>query len=235
MPILTRSPDLLIDADAVLRGQGADPAIIRARKPVLVRAAQQAIQDGVPLLKPEVAFTRLRVHSREPGRVILDGGFTLTGEDVARLLAQADEVIAAVCTVGGEIEGRAAQILADDLVAGLALEGVGSAAVEALENWACRHWEEEAAAHGLQTTIPLNPGMIGWPIEVGQPEIFAILGRAELPVSLNEHAMMKPTKSLSLVIGLGSAVRAEGIVCDVCPVRDTCRYRITPSDITMLK
>ena len=235
MPILTHSPDLLIDADAVLRGQGADPAIIRARKPMLVHFAEDAMKEGIHLLTPEVAYRRLPVLSHEPGRVTLDGGFTLTGEDVARILSQAEEVIAAVCTVGGAIEQRAAQVLADDLVAGLAMEGVGSAAVEALENWVCRHWEEEAARQGMQTTTPLNPGMIGWPIEVGQPEIFAILAEPDLPVTLNESAMMKPTKSLSLVLGVGRSVRAEGVVCDFCPVRDTCQYRIKPTDIAVLK
>lgn len=234
MPIL-HHPDLVIDADAVLRGQGADPAVIRARKKVLVRYAEDAIKDGRPLLRPEVAWTRLDVHDWEPGRVELAGGFTLTGEEVARILAQAEYVIAAVCTVGGEIEKRAAHLLELDLVEGLAMEGVGSAAVEALANWFCRHQEEEAARGGMQTTTPLNPGMIGWPIEVGQPEIFAILEEPELPVTLNEYAMMRPTKSLSMVLGVGKAVRAEGIVCDYCQLRDACQYRIKAEDIGVMK
>jgi hypothetical protein len=217
---------LLIDVDAVLRGQGADPAVIRQRKPLLVKYAQDAIEEGGPLLRPEVAYTRLDVAARCSDRVELAGGGVLTGEQVARLLDKAEHVIAAVCTVGPEIEKRASEMILADIVAGLALEGVGAAAVEALANWACRTWEEEAAGAGMQTTTPLNPGMIGWPVEVGQPEIFAVLDEPDMPVTLSDQSMMVPRVSLSMVIGLGREVRAEGIVCDYCQVRETCRYRI---------
>jgi hypothetical protein len=46
---------------------------------------------------------------------------------------------------------------------------------------------------------------------------------------------MKPTKSLSLVLGVGKAVRQEGIVCDYCQLRATCQYRIKSEDIAVLK
>ncbi len=95
--------DLLIDADAVLRGQGADPAIIRARKPQLVGVAEDAIREAAPLMKPVVAYTQLDVVGRSPDRIELAGGAFFSGEQVARLLAQAEHVIAAVITIGRDL------------------------------------------------------------------------------------------------------------------------------------
>jgi hypothetical protein len=230
MPTL-RPSDLMIDADAVLRGQGADPAIIRARKPALVQVAEEALRQGRPLLKPEVFYRRLAIEDKSGSQVELAGGGVLSGVQVAGMLSQAEQVIVAVATVGPEIDTYAGEVFKDDVVQGLALDGVGSAAVEALANWACRGFEEEAAGAGLQTTVPLNPGMIGWPIEVGQPEIFALLDEPHMSVTLNEYAMMQPGKSLSLVVGVGAAVRTGGIVCDTCGLRDTCRYRLRPEEI----
>ena len=45
-----------LDTDQVLRGQGADPATLRARRPALVGVAERALQVGTPLLQPRVAY-----------------------------------------------------------------------------------------------------------------------------------------------------------------------------------
>jgi hypothetical protein len=56
----------------------------------------------------------------------------------------------------------------------LALDGVGSAAVEMLAIQACNYFEEKAKIDGLFTSMPLNPGMVGWPVDMGQPQIFSL-------------------------------------------------------------
>jgi hypothetical protein len=50
-------------------------------------------------------------------------------------------------------------------------------------------------------------------------------------VTLTDYHIMMPRKSLSLVVGVGSAVRTEGIVCDSCGVKDNCKYRIPVASI----
>ena len=60
MPIITRW-DLSIDANDVLRGQGAEPAAISLRNPHLVELAAQALEEGRPLLRPRVSYRRLDV------------------------------------------------------------------------------------------------------------------------------------------------------------------------------
>ncbi len=60
MPIL-QDWDLVLDADKVLWGQGADPAAVRVRRPKLVEAAENAIAEGRPLLAPAVLYERFPV------------------------------------------------------------------------------------------------------------------------------------------------------------------------------
>src|SRR5688500_157983 len=124
MPILHHS-ELKIDADAVLRGQGADPKIIRVRRPMLVTVAEDALVEGLPLIEPEVAYQRIRVEHSDDDKVHLEGGGVLSGEAVARGLQHAEHVIVATCTIGTALEELASEVVKDDMVRGLALDGVG--------------------------------------------------------------------------------------------------------------
>ncbi len=62
-----------LDVDSVLRGQGADPAVIRSRSPAVVRFAERALEEGMPLLDPIVIYRRLPVESVRHERIALPG------------------------------------------------------------------------------------------------------------------------------------------------------------------
>ena len=231
MPVLEHW-DLRLDADAVLRGQGADPAILRARRPRLVEVAAQALAEGLDLIRPKVAFERFEVESVRHARVRLKGGGELKGELLAQHMAPAQQIVALVCTIGSELEEHATRVMKTEIVRGLAFYGVGSAAVEALANAACQHFEDEAAGQGWQTTIPLNPGMIGWPVEEGQPQIFSLLDSSQIGVHLSQQAIMLPLKSLSMIIGLGPDLDRQGTTCDYCAMRQVCKYQTHYAQLT---
>ena len=50
-----------VNVDMVLRRQGADPAVIRKRRPGLIKIANQAIKEGQSLIKPIVIERSLKV------------------------------------------------------------------------------------------------------------------------------------------------------------------------------
>ena len=91
---------------------------------------------------------------------------------------------------------------------------------------------------GLHTSIPLSPGMLGWSVNPGQRQIFAILDTQLIGVRLNTSDMMTPRLSLTQVLGYGDSFNLEGSTCDYCSLKDTCRYQdhyqsnhpINPSD-----
>ena len=224
MPVL-RSWELELDADLVLRGQGADPAAIRRRSGALVAIAEEALAQARPLLSPAVAFVERSVSCLRHERLELEGDGALTGALVGQHLGGAERVAALVCTIGAELEQRATRVMAEDPSLGLALDGCGSAAVEALANAACRQFEAEAQGAAWQTTIPLSPGMIGWPVEVGQPQVFALVDTEGIGVRLSPSGMMSPRKSVSFVLGMGRGVSQGGRACDYCHLRSSCRYQ----------
>ena len=223
MPLL-RDWDLPLDVDQVLRAQGADPAAIRARRPALVDAAEQALQEGLAYLAPVAAYRELAVESLRHERLFLTGG-VLTGPLVAQHLRSAQQVVVLACTIGDALERVISEAMSEDPVRGLALDGLGSAAAEGLAAAAAAHFEDQARAQGLHTTIPLSPGMVGWPVEEGQAEIFSLVDGGEAGISLTSGGMMVPRKSISLVLGVGKDVAAAGKACDFCNLRETCRYQ----------
>jgi hypothetical protein len=223
MPVRHDLP-LVLDADMVLRGQGADPAVVRGRSRSLVTIAEQALEAARPLIAPAVLFRVLEVEGMRHERLSLEGGGQLSGTLVAQHLGGARRVALALCTIGAALEDRAAEVMEDDPSLGLALDGCGSAAAETLANSACSLFESMAAEAGEQATLPLSPGMIGWPIEIGQPELLALIDAAEIGVRVFPSGMMHPRKSVSFVVGMGRDVAAGGHACDFCNLRETCRY-----------
>ncbi len=217
--------DLNITVDSVLRGQGADPDIIRSRSPRLVDTAEKALAKVEGLLEPDVLVKEFKVTSFQHNRLELEGGKKISGPLVTGHLVGASYITVAVCTVGSKIDGYASEVMDDDIVLGLAIDGVGSAAVESLANAVCRQIELKAAADGLQTTIPLSPGMIGWGVEEGQPLIFDLVDPDKIDVSLTPYFLMVPRKTLSMVIGVGPSISSGEKICDYCAMRETCRYQ----------
>jgi hypothetical protein len=220
-----REWELILDVDQVIRGQGADPGVIRHRSPKLIDIAERVIEEGTPLLKPELLYRRLKVDQVVHERVQLDGGEELRGNLLSQHLAPALEVIMILCTIGSDLEDRISQVMKSDPAYALALDGLGSAGVEALANAGCRKFELEATAYELEVSIPLSPGMEGWPVEQGQSQIFDLLPTEEIGVQLTPSWVMVPRKSLSMVMGIGEDMTQSGSPCDYCSMRETCRYQ----------
>ena len=213
------------DVDAILRAQGADPARVRARSPRLVAVAERAWREGAPLLAPAVTARRLRVERRTHGAIRFDGGERLSAPLVADVCAAATEIAVIVVTIGAALEDASAAVMPHDPAFALALDGLGTAAVEALANEEKARLAGEMSALGSAAGAALSPGMEGWPLDAGQREIFALLRDRALAVRLLESGMMHPRKSLSFIVGLGPAMDASASHCDYCSSRDRCRHR----------
>jgi hypothetical protein len=230
MPVL-KQWDLPINTEDVLRAQAADPTIIRERRPGLVAITEKAITVGMALLHPAVLFEQYPVRQFTHERLELSTGAAstdkahLSGQLIAQHLARAQEVIVTLCTIGGELDDRVSSLFRVDPVLAMALDGVGSAAVELLAIQVANYFETQAKDRGLKSTMPLNPGMVGWPVEVGQPQIFTLLDSDQIQVSLTEACMMIPNKSLSMVFGFGKEVSTTGSSCDYCSLKGVCKYQ----------
>lgn len=229
MPILD-SWELNLSTDHVLRAQGADPDMIRHRRPSLISSTDEAIIRGTLLVKPIVLFEIYKVKGFRHDRLelIIPGNNRrsfLSGALITQHIARAQEVVVMLCTLGRALDGTIASLFNTDPLAALALDGFGSTAVEMLAVKASNYFEKIANYGGYKTSMPLNPGMIGWPVDVGQAEIFSLLDCEVIDVSLTDSFMMVPNKSVSLVIGMGEEMSSAGTPCEFCNLKETCRYQ----------
>ncbi len=215
------------DVDDVLRSQAVDPAVVRARRSQVVELAERALANGRHLIKPAVLSRRLRVDGVRHGRLLLEGGYRLTGPLAVEHLGPAEYVIVMLCTVGDSLAEAAVAEVSANLAYAFALDSVGSAAVTALGAAACNQVETEAIPAGLETTVPLSPGMEGMPVDPVQREIFAMIDPDRVGVELTPSLQMIPLKSVTMVLGVGENVAIPGGPCDYCTLRDTCRQRIS--------
>ncbi len=216
---------LNVEVDQVLRGQGADAAVVRQRRPRLVALAEKAAALGAELIAPRVAYRVIDVQALRHERLWLEGGGKLSLGPLLASVAPARQVALAVVTIGGRLERAVSDKLRQDAPFGLALDGYGNAALEALTAAVCAQLEAQAAESSQYTSVPLSPGLLGWPVDVGQPEIFSQLDTRGIDVALNAEAQMLPHKSGSMIVGLGPRPFSEGRLCDFCALRDTCRYQ----------
>jgi hypothetical protein len=225
MPVL-RDFSLPLTIDAVLRAQGIVVPEATIPSPRLIENAQRAIKEGSPLLQPAVAYCHWKVKSIQHERMLLDGGAAvITGKAIVGALSASKQVTAVVCTIGGMLEEIVSDLLPEDIPFGLAMDGVGTAAVEALLESACAFFGEEAARRGWQSTIPFSPGMQDWPAGPAQKQVFSLVDADEIGVTLTQSIVMRPLKSLSALIGFGAEVEASGHTCDYCGLRETCRHK----------
>jgi hypothetical protein len=217
--------DIHLEVDTVLRAQGGDPDSLRARNHRFSAFAEQAISEGIPLISPSVHQLRRKVIGVGRQILLLEHGAEISASLVAQHMATADEVVAALLTIGPALETHAARVVKRHPALGLALDAVGSAAIEALSHAVCSSVDALARDKAQHTTVPLSPGMVGWPLDPGQAQLFALWNGEPLNITLTDSSMMVPSKSLSMLIGVGANVHYDGKPCDYCSDGDTCRYR----------
>ena len=217
---------LSLSVDQVIWSQGADPAVMRRRRPKILNIAEDVVAQEVRHLHPALLYRRIPVIGFNHDRLELFGGSVLKGVVIGTHLAAAEEVIVAVYTTGAALDDRLAETMPSNLLYALALDAMGTAAVDELGRQVQNTFKEIAQAEKMNLSMCFSPGMIGWPLDEGQPQIFDLLDARRIGVSVAETGRMTPRKTISAVYGLGSRLSEETVSpCAFCAVRETCTYR----------
>ncbi len=209
--------------------------------------------EGTVELSPERIFRYLEYGGSSPSKPILEKLKVLT--PMARKLAQ-PRTLSRICkmgeavnlhkndlptpiqgasflafglvTVGPAIEKEAERLRETGrLLDSMILDALGSAAVSELcERLGYRlfGWAHERNLNASRAFEP-GSGASHWPLE-NQRLIFANLHAEEIGVRLTSHLLMRPTKTLSFLMGIGSEVEQAftPFSCQGC-VRLDCPYR----------
>ncbi len=204
----------------VLKGQGIEPD--RASKR-LVEMAESVLEEAHSLINPAAIYTAARVTGFEHKTIYFEGG-SFEGSLVARALAGAEHLNIAICTIGEALEERVAEIMGENPVKALALDGAGIAAVGKVSQTIEDIISSEAYKLNLDLGMRAQPGQEGWPIEQ-QSQVFSVLPAAKIGVRLTTSFLMIPRKSVSLVIPRGKNLNDAVSPCDFCSKRNRCEWR----------
>jgi hypothetical protein len=230
---VTVSRDWTIDFDeaAALRTQDGSLDRILTR-PGGREQWEGALADARALAAPAAVWELVPVEEVRHGTVMLRGGACLAGGPIAEVMADAQELALAVCTVGEPLTDRIRGLQKSGLrLRAVLLDELASMAVDTVRQQVCHRLSAEAEAAGQRAGVSLSPGESEWPLSE-QAVVFSLVDASAIGVSLASTLLMRPLKSLSLVVGMRRAPaqgmrrapdEADG--CDYCVIRDRCTWR----------
>lgn len=151
---------------------------------------------------PRYRYAVQQVISTQAGScsVLLEGGASLVGEGIYRLLAVSRYAAVFVLTVGDKIEAEMAKLASQDFTEAYFLDGVASAMTDGVLQLLKRDLREEAARRGCALAYRFSPGYARWDLQE-QEKIFKLLNAEEIGITLSATYFMLPQKSLSGVLG----------------------------------
>ena len=222
MPVVTDFP-FTFDPAPVLKRYGREVSALLDR-PELRQVYEAALAEARALIRPGIAYAAHPVVTVEGERLIVADGQALESPVVARLFAEAPEIVLTIYSIGPRLEERAKEYhAAGDYLTGFALDVLGSAAVNEVGRVAYGLIEDLAKSKGLNASIPLNPGTSHWPLS-GNQVLTQLVPAAEIGIEPLDSGLLRPFKSISFAVALGEHVLtpAEGSSCDYCDTRDLC-------------
>ncbi len=204
----------------VLQGQGIDPNRASSK---LYEDAKEIIEEAHSLLKPLAMYKIVEVTGFEHHKITFEEG-SFEGPLVGRAMAGADHLNIAICTIGSALEQRVQELMAENPIMGVALDGAGTSALRRVSQTVEDIISKKACELDFSLGMRAQPGQEGWPIEQ-QRLVFSILPAEEIGVRLTESCLMIPRKSVSFIIPRGRELDSSVAPCDFCSKRNRCEWR----------
>ncbi len=212
---------LVVDGDAI---STVLPAGLE--RPGLRRRLATVLEELEDVAAPAACYDAYPIERILHERLELAGGSRIGSGPLASVVAGAEALYIAVCTLGGALDERIRTYRdGHRYVEMLLLDELGSWAVDQVRAQLYERVQAEVAERSWHLSSPLSPGESAWPIRE-QRIIFRLLNTAKIDVTLGASDLMRPLKSLSLVFGAGAGkLGTEGLTrCHFCSIRDRCRY-----------
>ena len=209
-----------IDQKEMMRYAGLSP---RA-KDFPQQAIDEAKQEALALAEPK-GIWQILPYDPEKGIIQSSSPLTLEGRAIKRHLSSSYTVAVLAVTVGDDIEkASAAHFKEGRYVQGLLLDAAATAATEQLADQVDSLIQKEAAKYGQKTTWRFSPGYGDWPV-TQQNDFCRLIETEKIGLSVTDHSMLFPRKSVTAIIGLSTCTQKPAPVkCRACGLV-TCPFR----------
>ncbi len=150
-------------------------------------------------------------------RTFLPAEVRFPGQDLARHLSGAVEVVLFAATIGHGVDRELRRLSMTDPLGQVIFDAAATAAVEHLADKAEATIRASAAERGLFCSWRYSPGYGDLPLDV-QPEFLAMIDAARRAgITLTPSNLMVPTKSVTAIVGIHPTPQPRpASPCDVC-------------------
>ena len=143
-----------------------------------------------------------------------------TDKIIGSRLIDATSVALFTCSAGPEFEAWSQGIATEgDTVKSYILDLLGTEIVECAMDKILVELQDEMNDRNLGITNRYSPGYCNWDVSE-QHLLFSFLPENFCNVSLTDSAFMKPTKSISGIIGIGPDAKKVEYECHACDIND---------------
>lgn len=201
--MLATSKQLDIDNQQVLHSIGYDTD---CEPPARVASlVNEYLENANHLVDVSYSYTIRDVEWVRGPIALIEDSIIFKSQVIARLLEQCEKTAVFVLTIGKHLEEMVCQLAKDKLVLQASvLDAIGSVAAEKVADFVQDRIREVAGANGLCTSRRFSPGYCDW--SIGQQKmLFWALSGNTVGVRLTGRCLMIPQKSISGIIGIGSA------------------------------
>ena len=150
----------------------------------------------------------------------------LPGNDIAKHLRGAVEVVLFAATLGHAVDQELRRLAVADPVGQVVFDAVATDAIERLANKVEANIRLRAAERGLFCSWRFSPGYGDLPLDV-QPAFLQVLNASRrLGITLTASNLMVPTKSVTAIVGVHLEPQ-PGLAssCAVCQLAEFCALR----------
>jgi hypothetical protein len=217
------------DREAALRRQGVPAGVHVAER--LYRIADQARELYASLAQPRGVYAEL---SRPAFFALYRGeGRNDPRTPLEQVAPRAERLALFAVTLGQGLSDEIDALFArNEPALAHALDAIASERADRAATFAAERFLGRLAGRGIAGPsargLPYSPGYCGWHVS-GQRRLFAYLRPEEIGVTLNESCLMRPLKSVSGVLVIGSAAAHtfdnDFDFCNRCATH-SCRERI---------
>ncbi len=187
----------------------------------IIEQAKLAAKKANNMSKPQSTYKTVKIEKMDGNQIIFETGDAFECESMARGLKACSHIIVAIATIGKGIdEAVSAAFKEEDSLMGMMLDAAGSRLVSCYANLM---WKEfvDSQDVGMGITEGFAPGSNDFTLDQ-QSVVFNILDAASINVTLNESMLMSPTKSISVIYGVGKSIKSGSAAhsCKDCPIED---------------
>lgn len=188
-----------IDRSEMMRYAGLPP---RAQNipDSLIRGA---LQEAAALAEPR-GIWQLYPYDAASGTIAGNPDLVLAGKQIRKHLSRSVSVAVLAVTAGAAIEEASdSHFKAGRYTEGLLLDAAATAITEHLADQLDEYIQSVARRTGRHAAWRYSPGYGDWPI-AQQPDLCRLIRTEDIGITVTDHCMLVPRKSVTAIIGLSS-------------------------------